>query len=289
MRRLSLLLCLGLLAVGAPTAGADEATAADVRQLQREVDRLDESLSHLDDGNPRAAEFRRREDRLRDDLTALRAEVRRDRDDPDAVGVSTSEVADLRRSIVDLRNDVEEAMGSGRGRRAGGRVSVPDGTELVVRLDERVSSDTARRDDRVEATLTAPVRVDGRVAIPAGATVVGKVQEVVPAERPSRAGRVDLSFGTLVTSDGARVRIPARVVSVEESGINKRKAGLGAIVGGIVGAVVDGKKGALIGAVLGGGGAVVASKGEDVELPAGSVMTLRLEEPVLIARAPAGP
>jgi hypothetical protein len=77
-------------------------------------------------------------------------------------------------------------------------------------------------------------------------------------------------------------------VSVKESGIDKSKAGLGALVGGVLGAVVDGGKGAIIGAVLGGGGAVVASKGEEVDLPAGTVLTLRLEEAVTIARAASG-
>jgi len=84
------------------------------------------------------------------------------------------------------------------------------------------------------------------------------------------------------------VRIPTRVVSMKESGVDKGKAGLGVLVGGILGAVVDGGKGALIGAVLGGGGAVVASKGEEVDLPPGTVLTLRLEEPVTITREASG-
>jgi hypothetical protein len=138
-------------------------------------------------------------------------------------------------------------------------------------LDDRVSSKYARPDDRVEATVAEPVRVDGRVAIPAGATVAGRVRDIVPAERSSLGGRVELSFGTLVTSEGTRVRIPTRVVSMKESGVDKGKAGL-RLVGGILGAVVDGGKGAIIGAVLGGGGAVVASKGEEeVNLPPGTV------------------
>ena len=38
----------------------------------------------------------------------------------------------------------------------------------------------------------------------------------------------------------------------------------------------------LIGVLVGGGGAVVASKGDDVELPAGTVVNLRLERPVAV-------
>ena len=54
------------------------------------------------------------------------------------------------------------------------------------------------------------------------------------------------------------------------------------MLGGILGGVLDGKKGALIGVLVGGGGAVVASKGDDVELPAGTVVNLRLERPVAV-------
>jgi hypothetical protein len=36
--------------------------------------------------------------------------------------------------------------------------------------------------------------------------------------------------------------------------------------------------------LVGGGGAIAASKGEDVELPEGSVLTLRLERPLTVRR-----
>jgi hypothetical protein len=79
------------------------------------------------------------------------------------------------------------------------------------------------------------------------------------------------------------VDIDARVVSLEEEGLDKSKAGLGALIGGVLGAVVDGKKGAVIGGILGAGGTVVASSGDDVELPAGTVLTLRLDRTAQLA------
>jgi outer membrane lipoprotein SlyB len=92
-----------------------------------------------------------------------------------------------------------------------------------------------------------------------------------------------LSFDSLRMSDGRRVDIRARVVSLEEEGLDKSKAGLGALIGGILGAVVDGKQGAVIGGILGGGGTVVASTGDDVELPAGTILTIRLDRPAMVA------
>jgi hypothetical protein len=38
----------------------------------------------------------------------------------------------------------------------------------------------------------------------------------------------------------------------------------------------------VIGGVLGGGGAVVGTKGEDVELPAGAILTVLLDGPLAV-------
>jgi hypothetical protein len=126
--------------------------------------------------------------------------------------------------------------------------------------------------------------VDGAVAIPSGARVRGIVQAVEPARRPSHGGRLEVSFDTLETAEGRMVPIRARVVSLKEDSVDKSKVGIGAALGGILGAVLDGGKGALIGVLVGGGGAMVGTKGDEVELPAGTILTLRLERPVPTAR-----
>ncbi|MCG6922678.1 MAG: hypothetical protein LJF15_16560 [Acidobacteria bacterium] len=53
-------------------------------------------------------------------------------------------------------------------------------------------------------------------------------------------------------------------------------------MGGVLGGILGGKKGAIAGILVGGGGAVAATKGDDVELPAGTVLTVRLERPLII-------
>jgi hypothetical protein len=127
------------------------------------------------------------------------------------------------------------------------------------------------------------VTVRGQRAIAAGTELRGLVRGVERAQRPSKGGRLEIEFDTMVVN-GRRVPMEARVVSIEEGGVDKKRAGLGAIIGGVLGAVLDGGKGALIGAIVGGTGAVVASAGEDVELPAGTLLTLRLERPLAVAR-----
>jgi hypothetical protein len=276
-----------MLVLGASTvpAHADHpaaATSEDLRALRVEVNRLDDSLSALEDGDPRAAEFRDRETELREQLTWLSEEIRRHRqDESQGLGATKTAVDKLRREIVSLRNDVDDAYDAPAAR--GGVASVPDGTEMQARLEETVSSKTARVEDRVTATIAEPVTVRGQRAVAAGTEVRGLVRRVERAQRPSKGGRLEIEFDTVIV-DGQRVPMDARVVSIEEGGVDKKRAGLGAVIGGVLGAVLDGGKGALIGAIVGGTGAVVASEGEDVELPAGTVLTLRLDRPLAVAR-----
>ena len=62
----------------------------------------------------------------------------------------------------------------------------------------------------------------------------------------------------------------------------KERAKREGVVGGVLGGILGGKKGAIAGILVGGGGAVAATKGDDVELPAGNVLTVRLERPLII-------
>jgi hypothetical protein len=282
---------LVLLTAAPLRAAADHpsaATRADLRQLQAEADLLDDTMRLVDDDHPRAREFRRREQDIREDLVRLRAQVRRHEADPNrGLSASKAEVNAIRNDIADLRVDIEASTQTGltASSRARGDVSLAEGTEIQVRLDQSLSSKTSRQEDRITATITQSIRADdGSIAIPAGASVSGTVHEVEPARRPARGGRMGLSFDSINLSGGERVDVTTRVVSLEQESIDRSKAGLGALVGGVLGAVFEGTKGAIVGALLGGTGAVIASRGDDVELPTGTLLTLRLERPVSILR-----
>jgi hypothetical protein len=106
------------------------------------------------------------------------------------------------------------------------------------------------------------------------------VRDVERAQRPSKAGRLDLDFDTLYL-DRDRLDLRARVVSI--SAPTAGKAGIGATLGAILGGVLGGSKGALIGILVGGTGAVAGTKGEEAELPAGTVVRIRLERPLNLA------
>lgn len=263
--------------------GRDEARPRDIQRLQEELQNLDEELRGLEADDREADAFHARAEEIREEAIYLKVKMRKhERTGREGTGVSYDEVAELHRSIRDLRDDVEAAFG---GRDSDRELRLPEGTEFDVRLDQGVSSKTARREDRLEASVAAPVRVDGRLALPAGTRVRGIVRRVEPAERPSKEGRLELEFDAVYV-DRERVDMLGRVSAVGEGNIGKDagKAGIGATLGAVLGSIFAGKEGAIAGAVLGGTGAVVGTKGEDVSLPAGAVVRVRLAKPLVLPR-----
>jgi len=283
----TLSLCLGLaLVVARPAAaqGTQAATTQDIQRLQYDLQNLDDSLSALSTSHPRYQEFQDRANDIRDEVTYLKVQIRRGQQSkPPVLGATRSEVEDLRQSIATLQSDIDNALN----RRFSGSGTLAEGTEIQVRLEQPLSSKTAQVEDRVDASVALPVQLDGRVVLPAGTRVRGVVSGVQRAERPVKGGRLDVRFDSIFPDDRTRKDMRASVVSVKENldlGDNAKRAGIGAVLGGVIGQVIGGTKGAIIGAVLGGGGALAAKLGEDVDLPAGTILTLRLERALDVTR-----
>ena len=159
---------------------------------------------------------------------------------------------------------------------------IPAGQELDVRLGTTLSSKTAKVEQRFEATTVADVTQNGTVLIPAGSTVRGVVSAADPADRIHRAGSLTLSFDEMIVR-GRTYDMRAMATNIFESGGIRDEgvtAGIGAGAGAILGGVLGGLKGAILGAVIGAGGAIVATEGKDIELPAGSIIRIRLDSPV---------
>ena len=92
--------------------------------------------------------------------------------------------------------------------------------------------------------------------------------------------------GTQVSVNGRSYPIHATVSqALESEGIKGEagKIGAGAGVGAIIGGILGGAKGALIGILVGGGGTIAATEGKDVDLPTGTVLRVRLDEPLQLA------
>jgi hypothetical protein len=163
--------------------------------------------------------------------------------------------------------------------------TLPVGQELDVRLRTPLNSDTAQVEQRFEATTVVDIMQNGRVLVPAGSLVEGVVSAVDKATRTDRTGSLTLSFDRMRVN-GQQRRIRASATQVFKSGgirDEAPKAGIGAGAGAIIGGILGGAKGAVLGAVIGAGGTIAATEGKNVDLPAGTVVRIRMDSPVRIA------
>ncbi len=293
-------------------AQSDNVTSADIQRLQdtiydasRDVDQLrgrDAALasqlqSELDDLRDEATYFRvklrrnepiaRRDfDDARDRLERIRSRARgyssdSDRNSPRQNDRDTRSGAgdrDYPRSSRDYP--------SGTVARTNDPNTVPGGTQFDVRLERTLSSESAQVEDRFEATTMVDLRNDNRVLVPAGSTMRGVVTSVQRPAHIERKGSLTVMFDQ-IRINGRTYPIHGVVEQALESGGYKEdagKIGAGAGVGAILGAILGGAKGALAGILVGGGGVIAATEGKDVTLPAGTVLRVRLDSDLNVAR-----
>ena len=159
---------------------------------------------------------------------------------------------------------------------------IPVGQELDVRLQSALSSGTATAEQRFEATTAVDVMQGNRVLIPAGSVVRGIVSSVTKAGNIERTGRLTLAFDQIVVN-GREYPFRGMATQMFESGGIREEAktiGTAGAVGAVVGGIIGGVKGAAIGATIGAGGVIAATEGKDIDLPAGTIVRLRLDTPL---------
>ena len=166
------------------------------------------------------------------------------------------------------------------------------GTSLVATLQNTIDTGKTKVGDKVTLRTVEETRVNEMTVVPAGPTINGEVTHVDPAGRIAGGAELTLRFTELVQPDGKSYPISAAPHRYKGKGDAKESAlevGGGAVAGGIVGGILGGKKsigkGAAAGAVVG-TGVAVATKGDQIVLPAGKKMTVTLTEPVSVAMKP---
>jgi hypothetical protein len=190
-----------------------------------------------------------------------------------------------RTSLPQASGAAEAASGSGGAAPSVREVTLPAGTPLIVRLSTPVSSARSRLEDVVRGTVARAVRVDGTVVVPAGAEIVGSVVEARESGRVRGRARIAFRFDRLIIDEESH-RIRTALISREASASTQQdveKGGIGAAAGAVVGGILGGGKGAAVGAGVGGAGAVVASRGKEVRLPAGERVTATLQQAVTVS------
>lgn len=165
-------------------------------------------------------------------------------------------------------------------------VVIPAGTILTVRTNQPISTKTAQTGSTFSGTVTTGVTIDGKMAIPHGSDVTGVVQNAQKAGKFKGGAALTLALDSL-TVHGHRYNIVTEQYAQESKGKGKRTTGFvagGAGGGAAIGGLAGGGKGAAIGALAGAAaGTVGAMTGNrDIELPAESALTFRLDQPLTL-------
>jgi hypothetical protein len=276
-----------------------DVTSSDIQRLQDNIYDASRDVSQMRSRDSAlASQLQSELDDLRDETTYLKVKLRKHE------SIGHSEYADIRDRIENIRSrargDSSGRYSTSEGTRSSddrstvppstGRVTqneVPVGTEFDVRLQNPLSSATAQVEDKFEATTLVDLRDENnRVVVPAGSVMRGVVSSVNKAGRIERKGSMTVAFDR-ITIKGRSYPMRATVTqAIESEGIKgeKEKIGIGAGAGAILGAILGGAKGALAGILIGGGGTIAATEGKDVELPAGTVLRVRLDTPIALTR-----
>jgi hypothetical protein len=164
----------------------------------------------------------------------------------------------------------------------GAVILIPKDTELILELQNDLSTETNREGDKFTAKVASPSEL-------AGATVEGRIAKITKPGKIKRRGELSLSFDRIILSDnrwsnmsGQLVEVMAvkgdniRRVDVEGTAIGQSslksdavKVGGATTAGLVTGAVIAGPPGAAIGAGIGaafGVGAVVIERGKHIKL-----------------------
>jgi hypothetical protein len=280
------------LTIGVAPRALAQATvsSADIQKIQDNISEASRDLAQLRSRDRTlAADLQSQLDDARDEATYLKVKARKNET------IDRSEYVALRDKVEDIRSRAQgetassprpapsvaapPASRSSETGESGSADAVPVGTEFDVRLQNSLSSATAQVEDRFEATTVVDLKRGDRVVVPAGSVLRGVVSSVNKAGRVERKGSLTVAFDR-ITIDGRSRPIRATVEqALESEGIKGEtgKIGTGAGVGAIIGGILGGVKGALAGILIGGGGTIAATEGKDVELPAGTVLRVRLD------------
>ena len=159
---------------------------------------------------------------------------------------------------------------------------IPRDTELILELQEDLSTERSRTGDKFTAKIVSPSEI-------AGATIEGRIAKITSPGRLKRRSELALSFDRIILNDTRWSNFSAQLIEVmpvkgdnvkrvdnEGTAVGKSSikgdaikvgaaTGTGAVIGGVVGGPVGVAVGAGMGAAFG-VGAVVIERGKHVRL-----------------------
>jgi hypothetical protein len=170
---------------------------------------------------------------------------------------------------------------------------LPAGSEISVRTNELIDSETAAEGQTFDAQVTRDAKdANGDIVIPRGALANVVIKSASRGGKIRGASDLVLDLQSVAINGKQYTIDTVDVTKQGKSGIgaNRRTAeytGGGAALGAIIGAIAGGGKGAAIGAGAGAGAGALAqilTKGRAIKVPAESVLTFNLDKPLKVVQ-----
>lgn len=188
---------------------------------------------------------------------------------------------------------------------AGTAAEIPQGTHVLLRMVNSVSTRTAQAGDTVYMQTASPIAAGGRIIVPINSYVSGVVANAKRSGRVTGRAELGIRIDTLTLPEGQVTKISPHLTSIDsdetgqkvvtneneiKQGSSKMEdlgrvaiyAGRGAAIGGLAD---QSWKGAGIGAGAGGAvglATVLMTRGREVELRQGSTFDVVFDRPITI-------
>lgn len=158
--------------------------------------------------------------------------------------------------------------------KAGGPGTLPAGTTLMLKTKDAVSTASHKKGTKFTTMLENDLVADGKVLVPKGTVVYGTVVS-------SRGGKVVGGASLVVTFTEMSINNQPIGIVTDEAGAETapggtaKKVGAGALIGGAAG---DAGAGAAVGGAL----ALMTARNNHLQVPAGTVVQVKLTQPVVV-------
>lgn len=179
----------------------------------------------------------------------------------------------------------------------GSVVKIPAGTSFSITFDSGISSGSLDKNDRLVARLTNDLIHNGQVLIPAGSLVYGYAYDAKYAGYAYGNAEIGLNFNEILTPSGTILKISTENIFMKTQSERAKKMTRDVVIGALgsmlIGAAFTalggcdnwGRNMAIYGGIgaLGGGLRGAMQRGQEIDIPDGTTIQIKLNQPLEVS------